>query len=132
MQTETLNNLAIAEVLQNGFATHTRTHAEHLVKDYIIKNPKEVADFIGENLFLLELLEEIPTQIFHSFGNNQKLNLEILGEPDFPDSKELWVSVLTELSAQESRQMMDKFDEDWWLKNLDRADCKLNVTLKYV
>jgi hypothetical protein len=132
MQTDTIQNNSVVEQLQNGLAAHTRTHAEHLAKDYIIKNPQEVFDFIGENLFLLELLEEIPTQIFLYFGKNQKLNLEILREPDFPDSKELWVSVLTEISAQESRQLMDKFDENWWLKNLDRADCKLNVTLKYV
>jgi hypothetical protein len=132
MNLETTGNISVIEQLQNSFATHTLTHAEHLAKDYVIKNPSEVADFIGENLFLLELLEEIPDQIFRCFGYNQKLRLEILSEPDFPDSIELWVSVLTELSALESRQIMDKFDENWWLDNLDRADCKLNVTVKYV
>ncbi len=123
---------AVADVLQNGFALHTRTHAEILARDYEIKNPAQVAEFIGENLFLLELLEEIPSEIFVHFGNNQRLQLEILSEPDFPDSKELWVSVLTELSAQKARQIMDKFDQNWWLGNLDRADCKLNIALQYV
>lgn len=126
------NNSAVADVLQNGFASRTRTHAEILARDYEIKNPAQVAEFIGENLFLLELLEEIPSEIFVYFGNDQRLQLEILSEPDFPGSKELWVSVLTELSAQEARQIMDKFDQNWWLGNLDRADCKLNIALKYV
>jgi hypothetical protein len=132
MQLDPIENISVIEQLQSTFATHTRTHAEHLAKDYIIENPKEVADFIGDNLFLLEILEEIPNKIYRYFGNNQNLALKVSSEPDFPDSKELWVSVLTKLSAQESRQMMDNFDENWWLENLDRADCKLNITLKYV
>ncbi|MCU0240547.1 MAG: hypothetical protein MUC29_13990 [Pyrinomonadaceae bacterium] len=132
MQLETLDNLAVADVLQNTFATHTRTHAEHLAKDYIIKNPKEVGEFVSENLYLLDLLEEVPSRIYNYFGDNQKLALRVSHEPEFPNSSELWVDILTKLPATEATTLLDKFDEEWWLDNLERTNYKLNITLEFI
>ena len=132
MQLDTIENVSVIEQLQTGFTSHTRTHAEHLAKDYIVKNPSEVGDFIGENFFLLDILEEIPNRISQYFGDNQKLTLTVSYEPEFPNSSELWVEVLTELSAKEARPILDKFDEEWWLDNMDRGNFKLNITLKFI
>lgn len=132
MQYETLENLAVVDVLQSSFVLHTRTHAEHLAKDYNIKKPKEVADFIGGNLFLLEVLEEIPAQISLYFGESQKLALKVSYEPEVPRSSEIWIEILTELSAKEATNLLEKFDENWWLENMDRTDGKLNVALKFI
>ena len=132
MQLDTIENVSVIEQLQTGFTSHTRTHAEHLAKDYIVKNPSEVGDFIGENFFLLDILEEIPNRISRYFGDNQKLTLTVSYEPEFPNSSELWVEVLTELSAKEARPILDKFDEEWWLDNMDRGNFKLNITLKFI
>lgn len=129
---ENIESSAIVDVLQNGLASHTRSHAEILARDYEIKNPEQVAEFIGENLFLLDLLEEIPSKIYQYFGSSQKLSLKISHEPDFPQSPELWIYVLTGLSAKEALPILGKFDEEWWLENMDRSAWKLNINLKFV
>ncbi len=123
---------AVADVLQNGFASHTRTHAEILARDYEIKNPAQVAEFIGENLFLLDLLEEIPAQIRRFFGAEQKLRLEFFWNPEDPNWHQLHVLVPTKLSVDEAFSVMENFDEAWWLKNFARADMKLQVLKEYI
>lgn len=132
MQIDTVENVSVVEQLQNGFTLHARTHAEHLAKVYVIKKPNEVGEFIGKNLFLLDILEEIPGKIYQYFGENQKLSLKMSYDPDFPQSSDLWVSILTKLSVDEVFPLLEKFDEEWWLDNLDRANCKLNIKLEYI
>lgn len=132
MQTDTIQNNSVVEQLQNALAAHTRTHAEHLAKDYIIKNPPEVADFIGENLFLLDLLEEIPAQIRKVFGKKQELILEFFWNPEDPTWHQLHVLLPTKLSVDEAFSMMEKFDDAWWLDNFARADMKLQILKEYI
>ncbi len=103
-----------------------------LSSKYKISNFEEVKNFLLKNRFLVSLLEEIPNKIYQYFGDSQKLALQVLYEPDFPDSSELWILVMTELSAKEARSIMNKFDKEWWLENLHKANCKLNVGIEYV
>lgn len=103
-----------------------------LSEKYEIQKTDEVKSFLSKNRFLISLLEEIPNKIYQYFGNDQKLALQVLYEPDFPESSELWVLIMTELSAKKARLIMNEFDKNWWLKNLYKADCKLNIGLEYV
>ena len=100
--------------------------------EYEVKDTARVSEFLYENQFLMNLLAEIPWQIRQYFGNSPRLKLEILSEHDFHASKELWISILTKLSAEEALPFLDKFDEEWWLENMDRANHKLNITLEFV
>lgn len=109
-----------------------REEINALSRKYGISKFEEVKNFLSKNLFLISLLEEIPNKICQYFGDGQKLSMKISHEPDFPQFPELWVSILTELSAKEALPILEKFDEEWWLENMDRADCKLNIILKFV
>lgn len=131
MQLDTIENISVAEQLQNTFATHTRTHAEHLAKDYDIKNPQKVGDFIGENLFLMEILEEIPYQIRRYFGVEQKIILLFFLDPEDPTAHCLHVRVPT-TSGIEARQSLEKFGADWWNENEINCDFKIFVNLDFV
>ena len=124
---ESVKSSAIADVLQNGLASHTRSHAETLARDYDIKNPEQVAEFIGENLFLLDLLEEIPVQIHRFFGSDRNLKLEFFWNPEDPTWHQLHIFVPTNLSAKESFSAMENFEENWWLDNFARSDMKIQI-----
>jgi hypothetical protein len=140
MQTETLEKTTAgiapinetAELLDREIHRKTLAKINALAREYEIKNPELTAEFIGENLFLLDLLEEIPAQVRRFFGGETKLALEILSEPDFASSSEIFVLVFTKIGAKQARALMDEFDRQWWLENLDKANCKLNVSLEYV
>ncbi len=103
-----------------------------LPSKYEISNFEEIKNFLSKNRFLISLLEEIPSKIHQYFGSSQKLALQVIHEPDFPEDSELWILVLTELPAKEARSIMNRFDKDWWLKTLHQASCKLNVGIEYV
>ncbi len=91
-----------------------------------------VSGFLRRNRFLVPLLREIPEKIYDYFGKEQKLALKVSFESDSPQSSELWILILTQLPAKDAFPILEKFDEEWWLENLDRTDCKLNTSLEYI
>lgn len=127
---ESVSGSAIADVLQNGFAAHTRTHAEILARDYEIKNPEQVAEFIGENLFLLDLLEEIPAQIRKIFGDEQNLKLEFFLDPEDANYHRLSVVIPTSAELEKSSSLLQKFDENWWFANERKSRSKILIDLE--
>ncbi len=91
-----------------------------------------VTGFLRKNRFLVPLLRATPEKIYDYFGKDQKLALKVSFDSDSPQLSELWVLILTELPAKDALPVLERFDEEWWLENMDRADCKLNITLKFV
>ncbi len=140
MQTETPANAAaqvtpyneIAELIDREVHQKTLAQINVLAREYEIRNPSKVAEFLSENIFLLDLLKVMPGKLKKFFGKNVKLAVELFAEPEMPSSKEIFVLVLTKEGATKARLKMDEFDEKWWLENMDRANCKLNVSLEYV
>jgi len=103
-----------------------------LSSKYEISNFEEVKTFLSKNRFLISLVEEIPSKIYQYFERSQKLSLNTSHEPDFPNSIELWIYISTDLSAKEAMPILERFDEEWWLENMERANGKLNITIKFV
>ncbi len=140
MQTQTLENQtakvapvnAVAELIDREIHARVLEQINVLAREYEIRNAPEVALFLRDNNFLLDLLAEIPAKLKKFFGGKSKFAVELFSEPDFPTAQEIFVLVLTEENAEEARNKMNEFDEKWWLKNLDKARCKLNVSLEYV
>ncbi len=122
----------VAELIDREIHAKTLEQINVLAREYEIRNPSKVAEFLGENLFLLDLLKVIPGKLKKFFGRNAKLAVELFVEPEMPSSREIFVLVLTKNDAKTSRAKMDEFDQKWWLENLDKANCKLNVSLEYV
>jgi hypothetical protein len=121
-----------AKAISESRAKAINDEINALRSKYEISNFEEVKNFLSKNHFLISLLEEIPNKIYQYYKDEQRIALEVFYEPDFPQSSELWVSVLTELSAEEARSIMNKIDEDWWLENIERAKCKMNIGIDYV
>lgn len=105
---------------------------DSLKETFEINKIEDVKNFLLKNRDLFPLLEEISNRIYQYFGDKQKLSLKVSHEPDFPQTPELWVSILTEYSAKEALPILEKFDEEWWLENMDRSAWKLNINLKFV
>ncbi len=140
MQTETLENESktlapyndVAELIDNKIHAAMLESINFLAREYDIRNPSEVAKFLRENLFLFDLLKEIPQKIRDYFGEDQKLSLRMSYDPDFPQSSDLWVAILTKLSVDKVFPLLEKFDEEWWFDNSERTHCKLNIKLEYI
>lgn len=100
--------------------------------EYEIRDVERVTDFLFKNPALVDLLLEIPARIKEYFGENQKLVLSFWLDPEDPNWHHVQVLVPTKLGAKESVELMDKFDWNWWLDNLDKADSKLSISTEFI
>ncbi|MDQ3322132.1 MAG: hypothetical protein M3525_06845 [Acidobacteriota bacterium] len=140
MQTETPENQgalvapinAVAELIDREIHQKTLEQINVLAREYEIRNPSEVAEFLSENLFLLDLLKKIPAQIRKIFGKKQNLTLQYYFDPEDSSWNKLHVYIPTKFKSRESRNLLEKFGESWWFDNETRADSKIFVNLRFV
>ena len=91
-----------------------------------------IKKYLVENRFLIPLLNKIPETIQQYFSAKQNLGLKVSFESESPQASELWVLILTELPATKAFPLLEAFDESWWINNLEKANCKLNIRLEFV
>ena len=140
MQTETLEQTTakiapfneVAELIDDKIHADMLERINFLAREYEICNPSKVAEFLSENLFLLDLLKEIPAQIQDVFGDEQKLSLEFFLDPEDSTWHRLFVQIPTKFIAKESNDLLDKFRENWWFDNEDRTKSKISVRMRFI
>ncbi|MCL0073755.1 hypothetical protein M1O50_02560 [Dehalococcoidia bacterium] len=74
----------------------------------------EVIQFIKDHSVLLNILFEAPGHIFSIFGRDVLLYLELHRDPT-EDFECLFITIRTSLSSEESLNLLDRLDEEWWL-----------------
>ncbi len=138
MQTETLEKSTVevkpvnevAELIDREVHAKTLEQINVLAREYEIRNPSKVAEFLSENLFLLDLLKEIPAQIRKVFGKNQNLKLEFFLDPEDANYHRLAVGVMTKKEFEKSSSLLQKFDENWWFANERKSRSKILIDLE--
>jgi hypothetical protein len=139
MQTQTLDKpdqkIApfndIAELIDREVHAKTLEQINVLAREYEIRNPLEIAWFLGENAFLLNLLEEIPRQIRRVFGKKQYLRLAFLFDPEDPGYHRMSVGILSSFPIEKSSLLLKKFDEGWWIENERKSRSKILIDLEF-
>ena len=91
-----------------------------------------ISGFIARNLFLVDLLKDARRKISEYFGDEFIPRLKISYIPESNILDELWVLIPTKLPVSQALDMLDRFDEEWWLDASERADCKMNIKMEYV
>lgn len=99
---------------------------------YHLEEPDLIAEFIQPNSFLVELLAEAPRHVHSVFGTDTDLALQLSQDPEDADSHQLFINILTTLSAQDAFPLLERLDDEWWLDVSNRADGKLNIRLRYI
>jgi len=138
MQSETLENPSakivpvndVAELIDREIHAKTLAQINVLAREYEIRNPPEVAEFLSENAFLLDLLEEIPAQVRKVFGDEQNLKLEFSFDPEDANYHRLVIGVPTKTANENSSVLLEKFDENWWFANERKSCSKILIDLE--
>lgn len=139
MQTETLEETTakvapvndVAELIDREVHAKTLEQINVLACEYEIRNPSKVAEFLSENLFLLDLLKEIPAHIRDYFGDEQNLKLEFFLDPEDPNYHRLSIGIPTKTKAKKSSALLKKFDENWWFANERKSRSKILIDLEF-
>lgn len=100
-------------------------------KAYNLTKPEEIVSFISSNDYLLEILAIAPTEIKNIFGENTELHLELHHDPD-EGFEELFIIIRTDQTPQKALALLNKLDNKWFLKNLNSAKGKLNLSINLV
>ncbi len=88
---------------------------ELLEDKYIIENKTEIVTFLNKQPGLFESLVETYEQIRRIFDKNiVEVCLSISKDPE-EDFTGLSLIIKTSLKSGESLNLLDKFDEEWWL-----------------
>lgn len=98
---------------------------------YILLKPSSIADFLQGHKELISLLNEAYKEL-RKYFLTEDLKLELVSDAEIAGDQQLFVYISTSLSVTDALKKLDKFDEQWWLDRIDRANGLLNFNLRFV
>jgi uncharacterized protein (UPF0332 family) len=100
-------------------------------KLYIFRDTNNVTSFLEENQFLVPLLQEAYIQLKEYFPSSDFV-LEVVNTSEVVGEEQLVASIVVKQDPEKASLDLDRFDEHWWLDNMDRAKDKLCIALEFV
>jgi hypothetical protein len=89
----------------------------------------QIIQFIKDHLFLLNILIEAPRYILSIFGSDVTLEIELDHDPE-EDFEGLFIIIRTSLSPEDSLDLLDRLDEEWWLDVDDNISNILEIMVR--
>ncbi len=106
------------ELTETSITLQPQRLLKELENFYTFSNQKEIKFFLSANYKLMEILLEAYKHIKRIFGEKVvEVTLEYDRDPE-EDFEGLFVIVSTNLSPEESLDLLDRFDEEWFLDNV--------------
>lgn len=98
---------------------------------YSIEKLKVVDFFLTLNSFLVKLLFEACT-VLRRFFPEEILSLVHRIDPEVSNDEKLLLYVKTRSPVKETLELLDEFEEVWWIDNLNRANNKLLIDIEFI
>lgn len=102
-----------------------------LAERFRLREPDDVLCYLSDNPFLVPLVLEARDKAHEYFSERPPLVLHLAEYPD-DGSRELFLLIQTAQPPAAALAKLDRFDQEWWLDALERAEGKLNVKLEYL
>jgi hypothetical protein len=91
-----------------------------------------VRRFLRTHPQLVDILLEAYVYLQRHFGPDPQVVLEVVSDPEVEDWDELFAYILTSLPADQTLAQLDRFDQEWFLDQLDRTQGLLNFDVEFV
>lgn len=105
---------AIASAVQDGLLT--------------IADGAHVTDLLQERPELQALVVEAAEQLRRLIPG-ARLELSLLADPDYGEEQQLFLGISTQLTEADALSALLRFDEDWWVRQVCRANGLLCIDL---
>ncbi|MGH9782845.1 MAG: hypothetical protein ACRD88_01560 [Terriglobia bacterium] len=99
---------------------------------FVLRQAREVTEFLGEHPYLGPLLLEVYDHIQEHFGPRPRVALEVVADPEGTDDRELYALIATQLPPEAALEKLERLDKGWWLSAMDRAQCKLSIDVEFL
>jgi hypothetical protein len=97
-----------------------------------VEDELAVRGYLGECPFLIPLLIEAHQRIPRYFPDQARVRLQLLPDRDDGDRVDLFALIQTGLPEDQSLQMLDRFDEGWWLEAAAQGRGRLTIDVDSV
>ena len=97
---------------------------------YTLRDREAVREFVAKHPFLGSLLSEAYGRIQDHFSGSEVF-LQHVVDPEIEDYEELVAFIGTNLPPTEALDRLKRFNHEWWLDAMDRAQDKLSVSLEF-
>lgn len=98
---------------------------------FVFSNYLDVRDFIIANPALVGTIFEASGKIEEVFGPGTEIVLETLHDPEECSERELFISILTSLSADDALRKFDQVCDDWWIGASDDVRTRMNLDIEF-
>lgn len=93
-----------------------------------VRDPDDVIRVLGGDAGLADVIADAADQASRFFPD-ASFTLEVVYDPEYEDDGELFMGVKTSLPHRQAFEVLDRFDEKWWLSNVRRAHGLLGINL---
>jgi len=101
-------------------------HSDHPVD---IRIKPDAAAYLNQNEAIHSLVKEAMAKLWHYFpGAPQSVSL--LQNDDTSERPEIVLAVITQMQLSRALELLDKFDSDWWIDAMNRANGQMTVTIR--
>lgn len=98
---------------------------------YSVRDPDRVSEFLKAHPFLLPLLGDARPKIAECFGLHTDVWLEVVSDPEAPDTAEFFGYIRTALPPDEASRRLRRFDREWFIRALRQARGALNFDVEF-
>lgn len=104
---------------------------EAINKSFDLINSEEVNEYLMDNPFIVEVLLSGLKKINEIFGNDIKIELEIIIDPEaIKKTSILFAYIITTLSPEIVLNLLDRFDAEWYIEQSNDVLEILNFSIK--
>lgn len=102
-----------------------------LARLFNIKREATVVPFIQSHSVLIAVLEEAFVQIQERFGPGTRVFLELVTDPEIPESKEIFGYISSRLQPEEALRRLGQFDRSWLARQQRVTGRMLNFDIEF-
>lgn len=131
------DDMAVIDTVQEQVIDITSTVSVSLPKSdfleqvYSVRDSVNVRAFLVRYPFLISLLLEARPKISKYFPGKD-VSLRVVADPEVTEDEQLMVLVIETSSPDEVYGRLERFDNDWWVGAVDRAEGKLCIDVEFV
>ncbi|MFQ5795287.1 MAG: hypothetical protein ACE5JP_09590 [Candidatus Bipolaricaulia bacterium] len=119
------------EVIGTSIVRAFEAKVRRLERLFIFQDVMKVTGFIRKYPFLTDLLEEAYVEIQKHFGSNSEVFLELVADPEVQGLVELFGYIAIDLTPEEAGKRLQRFDHEWYFKQLPQVKGRLNFDVKF-
>lgn len=96
---------------------------------YEYREKAQVKDYLVAHPTLINFLQDSYSQLYKYFGSKTTYTLEIVHDPE-NTHKILFVYICTFLAVNQALSALNRFDDEWFLDQIDRLDNSINFNIE--